>query len=190
MDILNDRRKLTIIGLSALLVVIIALVIWWFLQPKNTAEVGEDGKATTTIPAVTLEPAIVEPATTAQTQEANSYPLGVKQLAMAFAERYGSYSSDEPIKNIADLAPYMTDRLSRELSSLKSDLSETAVFTGYTTRALSTDLINVSASDAEIIVKVQRTQTIDKTDRTYYADLKLTAVKVGNEWKIDSAKWQ
>lgn len=192
MEIFNDKRKMAIIGLSALLVILLALIIWWFLQPKKQANVGQGNQATTTVPAVTVEPAIVEPATTAQIQEANSYPLGVKQLAMAFAERYGSYSSDVPVKNIDDLKPYMTDRLTSELTSASAAYAAatTTIFTGYTTKALSTQLTGVSDSNVGVIVKVQRTQTIGSTEKVYYASLKLTAVKAGDEWKIDAAAWQ
>ena len=190
MDIFNDKRKLAIIGLSALLAIIIALILWWFLRPKPAINVNTNTAVNTEIPVTTAEPALVEPATPAQVKEANSYPLGLKQLAMAFAERYGSYSTDEPQKSIADLAPYMTARLSSELSAGSADALKSSVFTGFTTKALSTSLTSVSDARAEIIVKVQRTQTIDRAAKTFYADLKLTALKTGNDWKIDSAAWQ
>lgn len=190
MNFFEDKKKLVIIGLSVILIIIIALIIWWLTRPKPEVIVSNTTGTSAEIPVTTNEPAIVEPATQAQVQEANSYPLGLKQLAMAFAERYGSYSSDEPTKNLSDLAPYMTSRLAQELAAKDFTSGNTGTFSGYTTKALSTELSNVSASSAEIIVKVQRTQTVDRTIRTYYADLKLTAITVGGEWKIDSASWK
>lgn len=189
-EIFNDRRKSAIAILSAVLVVIIALIAWWLFQPKKIAETNINQTGNTVLPITNSEPAQIEPASPAQVQEANSYPLGLRQVASTFAERYGSYSSDQPDKSLADLAPYLTERFAAELKNAPADSIKSQVFTGYTTRALSMDLVNVSASSAEIIVKTQRTQTIDSASKTFYASLKLTAQKSGDSWKIDSAKWQ
>ncbi len=190
MDIFSDKRKLAIIGLTVFLVALLAFIGWWLLRPKQQATTDNNHSGSTVLPVTSIEPALIEPATSAQIKEADSYPLGLRQLAVAFAERYGSYSSDEPKKSVEDLVPYMTARLYQELSSGSAKDAKSSVFTGFTTKALSTSLINLSASSVEISVKTQRTQTIDRMNKTFYADLLLKAQKIGDEWMIDYAAWQ
>jgi len=186
-----DRRKLIIYGLIALLVIIVALILWWLFGPKAQAPTAV---APPTQPEAInqVSPAAPLPPVTAQRiQEVNSYPLGLKQLAMAFAERFGSYSTDEPVKNMADLAPFMTDNF-KNSSALQTNLESPGIFSGFSTKALTSNLISINSSAATVVVKTQRTQTMGSATavKTFYADLELKAVKSGNDWKIDGAKWQ
>lgn len=187
----EDRRKLIIVSLIITLIIIIALLLLWFFWPKSQPKVIVTPTATTTAE-VQILPADIAPASPQRLTEDKSYPLGLKQLAMSFAERYGSYSSDEPSLNLNDLQSLMTARLIAS-GKLQPQIDKNSpVFIGFSSKALSSQLSNLSASSATVIVKLQRVQTIgdSRTENTFYADLKLEAVKVGNEWKIDDVAWQ
>lgn len=187
-----DKRKLLIGGLIALIAIIIALILWWLFGPKAATPVSVvPPTQPETALAVPGEPAAIPPASPERIQDDKSYPLGLKQLAMAFAERFGSYSTDEPVKNMADLEPFMTDKM-KNSSSLIVPMDNGGIFNGYSTKSLSSTLINSNAASAVVVVKTQRTQTLgtEAITKSFYADLELKAVKSGNEWKIDEAKWQ
>lgn len=189
----EDKRKIIIIGLSILLVVIIGLILWWFLRPKNTVPItaGGEGGSQTVGTGLAEEGPVVLPATPERIQQEESYSLGLKQLAMSFAERYGSYSTDEPVANLSDLQPFMTASFAQTVVG-KNQLSEITNFVGFSTKALTADLLEVTATRAVVIVGVQRTQDFDngQDSKIFYAKLKLSAIKEGVEWKINEAQWQ
>jgi len=187
-----DKRKLLIGALIALIAIIIALILWWLFGPKaSTPPAVVPPTQPETAVTVPGEPSAIPLASPERIQDDKSYPLGLKQLAMAFAERFGSYSTDEPVKNMADLEPFMTDKM-KNTSSLIDPIDNGGIFNGYSTKSLSSTLISINAASAVIVVKTQRTQTLgtEAITKTFYADLELKAVKSGNEWKIDEAKWQ
>jgi len=186
----EDKKRLVIIGsLIVALVIIIALILWWFFGPKPAPESNLPITDSSITAQTSYEPPVVQPATAERIAEDKSYPLGLRQLAMSFAERYGSYSSDELSKNLSDLQPFMTQSLANKVKN--EDISD-EIFVGFSTKALSIQLINSNNTSATVIVKTQRTQTVGNNGDTkvFYQDLELKAVNVNNEWKIDDANWK
>lgn len=188
---MSDTQKRIIIGsLILALIIIITLIIWWFLFRRPQTPVVAPQTPTSTAPAVTVPPTIT-PAPEQRIAEEKSYPLGLKQLAMSFAERYGSYSSDEPSLNLSDLEPFMTDRLINSGKLRPQIDANNPVFIGFSSKALSSDLSQVTPTAATVIVKLQRLQTTGQgITNTFYANLRLDAIKSGDSWKIDDVVWQ
>lgn len=187
-----DKQKLVIGSLIALIVIIIALILWWLFGPKASTPVVVAPPTQPGTTAITpAESAVVPVPSEQRIQDDKSYPLGLKQLAMAFAERFGSYSTDEPVKNMEDLLPFMTDKM-KNSSSLIVATDNSGIFNGYSTKSLTSTLISSNDGGATVVVKTQRTQTIgsEGITKTFYHDLELKAVRSGNDWKIDEAKWQ
>lgn len=186
----DEQKRLIIFGsLGLALIIVIALIAWWFLRPQPTVVNNQPAVATSTAGGGVYEPPVVLPATAERIKEDKSYPLGLRQLAMSFAERYGSYSSDEPTKNLVDLQSFMTRSLANRI---QADVASTTAFVGFSTKALSLQLVNSNATNATVLVKTQRTQTIGSGQeaKTFLADLELTAVMLNNEWKIDGVAWK
>jgi len=187
----EDKRRILIISGAVALLVIAALILWWLLSFRRQP-VNQPIEPPPTINQVNANlPAAPEQASLARAEQENSFPLGLRQLAMSFAERYGSYSSDEQIQNLRDLEPLMTADL---VAVVYDNIAEAPVngdFIGYSTKALSVKLIASDNSSAEMIVGVQRAQTVNNQVQNVFNDsLALTAVKIGAEWKIDSVRWQ
>ncbi|MFA6593691.1 MAG: hypothetical protein WCT16_00360 [Candidatus Buchananbacteria bacterium] len=188
---LEDRRRLVLIILAIAIVLSLAVALWLIFGPQkkpqnqqtgSTPQVETGGSAATFgLPAAPPE----------RLEQENDYPIGLKQLAMSFAERYGSYSTDEPQKNIKDLESLMT------VTMYKTSLAQTPVigaagFSGYSVKALSADLQSVKTDSAAVLVKTQVTQTSGDgiTPNVYYRNLQLTFIKSGTEWLVNQAKWQ
>lgn len=186
----EDKRKIIIISGIIGLVIIIALIIWWLVSLRQKPII--DSSVPTAITATTTasyEPPIAAPPVPERLAEDESYPAGLKQLALSFAERYGSYSSDQPVKNLEELKPLMTEAFSRRV---KGEEFPADFFVGFSTKALLAQLISLQANRAKINVKTQRVQTLGDSaqPRIFYVDLELIAVKVGVDWKIDEAVWK
>lgn len=186
----DEQKRLIILGsLGLALIIIVGLIAWWFLKPKPGVINTQPVTSTSTGSQINYEPPVVLPATPERISEDKSYPLGLRQLAMSFAERYGSYSSDEMLKNIEDLKPLMTPSL---VNRIKPDVVSSTVFIGFSTKAISLQLVNSSESNATVMVKTQRTQSIGsgQENRVFYSDLELKIVKLNNEWKVDGVQWK
>lgn len=186
----EDRRRLIIIGLALAIVIVVAVILWWIFrpqgQPKNQAGTTPQVETGSTVNTFGLPPTPPE-----RLEQEKKYPLGLKQLAMAFAERYGSYSTDEPKKNIQDLESQMTAALYKTEIAKKVDTGATG-FSGYSVKALAADLLSVKADTASVLVKTQVTQTNGNggTPNVYYRNLQLGFVKAGDQWLVNSVKWQ
>jgi len=189
----EDKRKFIIILLVAGIVLVVVWFLWLWLRPKP-APINSPAEKKTTVQAENkkIEVAPIEPASQERVNQEKSYPLAVKQLAMSFAERYGSYSTDEPVKNLSDLKVFMTpDFAQKALVQAQSNQVET-VFAGYSAKALTADLKTFSETKAEVIVGLQIEQTAGLGAKTniLYKKLSVQMIKTANEWKVDGATWQ
>ncbi|MFA5124534.1 MAG: hypothetical protein WC473_01740 [Patescibacteria group bacterium] len=187
----EDRRRLVLIILVIAIAIALAIVLWLVFGPKKTPENQQPGStpqvetsgnaATFGLPAAPPE----------RLEQENQYPIGLKQLAMSFAERYGSYSTDEPQKNIKDLESLMTPAMYKTALA-QSPVIGASGFSGYSVKALSADLQNIKADSAAVLVKTQVSQTSGDgiTPNVYYRNLQLNFIKFGTEWLVNQARWQ
>ncbi len=193
---MDRRKKIIIIALAVFAIALLVFILWLVFGARNInhrpTQQGSNPKIVTAGKATAILP-VSSPARLA---EEKKYPLGLKQLAMSFAERYGSYSTDLRTKNIDDLKPLMTDRLWQTFEdNMKEESSSTVgvvTFQGITTKGLSANLVSSDASSAVIMVSTQRIiSTGNQTDSTVaYRKIKLSFIKSGNVWKVDDAIWQ
>ena len=120
----------------------------------------------------------------------------VRQLAMTFAERYGSYSSEGDFVNLSDLFPLMTERYQRameqELVRLRQQ-PRAAAFSSTTTVVMNVDVeipSGETSRTATARVLTQRTDVKGGTaPRTYGQTLTVQLLKISEGWRVDSAKW-
>jgi len=186
-------RPMLISIIVALIVIIIAGSIWWVTRPKVETPVTTPD-ITTSTPEIVNVPLNIPPASPERLVADSSYPLGLKQLAQSFAERYGSYSSDNRAKNLLDLRPLMTPRLQAIIDQQAIEISNatSTAYEGVSTLAVRSELISNTATDAEVIVQTQRIRTTDESadGNTFYQAINLTFIKSGNEWLVDSVRWQ
>jgi len=187
---MDTRRKIILAVLVAVLVIIVVLFFWFFLHPR--AKVPPAGNvnanANFNINAEPVGP--IPPPSTKRQAEEKEYPLGLKQTASTFAERYLSYSSDQPSKNLEDLKPLMTLKMQNTARDL-IDTGQTAanpVFVGYSAKALGSELLSGGDTKAEVLVHLQRAQYSGDNPgpRVFYQEMDLQFVKIGSEWRVDS----
>ncbi len=117
-------------------------------------------------------------------------------LATHFAERWGTYSSENNYQNIEDLLDLMTDPMrayaEQLISTGRRNTTNTpgaAPFLTMQTIVRSVSQVNASDTQAEYVITTQRIEKTDSSERIYYQDLRIVLLKIGTSWKVDQARW-
>jgi hypothetical protein len=202
----EQKRKRLIRGILiaiAVLIIAIAVLLWLLMQqteepapavaPEPAPVVDQGGlqpvDPTVTAPVVTPEP---EPEPAPPPDGSAS----LRRLAMAFAERYGSYSNESDFENLLDLQALMTQSMAAQTESFvqnaRASFDAGDGYAGTVTRALTAELDGYSESAQQVSVTV-KTQRRDSTGsgegRVYYQELVIDFVKDGDSWKASQANW-
>lgn len=203
------RRTKIIIAVVVLLLIAILLALL-LLRREPAAPVVETSRPAVTSPVTGLpvsEPAAAPAETPAETpalppvQPQVQAPVddtaSIKRLAAAFAERFGSFSNQSDFDNIEDLKVFMTAEMSAWADGYVAEQRSqgtSTVFSGTTTRAISSELtaFDEAAGTAAVTVGTQRRETKGGVAeaRVYYQDMELGFVKIGSQWKVNSASWK
>ena len=196
-----DRRKRIILIAAVALVVIGILAL--LLRPKRASEPSASSPAGALTPSssgaltraggLTNTPVVNAPELPPPPPPAET---AVRQVAMTFAERYGSYSSEGDFVNLSDLFPFMTERYQRaterELVRLRQQ-PRAAEFSSTTTVVMKVDVDlpgGESSRQATARVLTQRTDVRGgATPRTYGQTLTVQLLKISEGWRVDSANW-
>lgn len=198
-----DKRK--IIGFLIIFVGLIILIgiiyFMFFYGPTSEVVPGDsEGASQPTLSTSEVEPtnkgkAVIEVKTPAE-KEIRQTDLG--QLAMAFAERLGSYSNQSDYGNIQDLKIFMSENMlewaDNYISESRAEEREAEIYEGITTKAITREIkqINEALGLAEVLVKTQRKKAVITTGNTstYYQDIVIEFVRENDIWKVDKANWQ
>lgn len=121
-----------------------------------------------------------------------------KQLGRSFAERFGSYSNQSNYGNIEDLEIFMSSEMKKwaeeYVADLRANSQYSGSFYGIVTKALVEPEISSFALDSgqvDVLVSTQREEnSSDGEPRVYNQDIKISFIKVGGEWLVNSAIWQ
>lgn len=201
-----SRKTKIIILIAALILIIIAVVLVVIVNNKPVGNLPVNQAANSNQPALTgslpaekrliindnTGPAATADATELTAQESEQVIL--EKTALAFAARFGSYSSDSNYSNIRDLQSSMTESMSawadKYITQQKAKAA--AGYFGVTTRALGIKSSEISADTATIIVATQRRETTSDVNnyKVYNKDLRLVFKKLSDVWLVDAAYWQ
>lgn len=122
--------------------------------------------------------------------------VDLKNMASSFAERFGSYSNHSNFANIKDLKIFMTENMKEWAEGFVQEQSQedSGEYSGITTKAISTDILNFNkeGGEAEVVVTTRRRESKgSRSDSTTYTqDLTLEFVKQNNSWKVGGAYWE
>jgi len=178
------NKRLVIIILAILLVLLLAWLLWWWLQTLQGSGQQKLPPAKNVVVTTPTTPVIDEPVVLA-------VPENPQMLVVArvFTERFGSYSNQSDYQNIKDSWPLMTGSLRNQFPL--TPVAPTDDYIGIDTRVLKVEVINQSASQANVLVKTQRSKrTADLQEQISYQDLKLDLQKSGDSWLVNQAVWQ
>ena len=122
----------------------------------------------------------------------------LRNLAMNFAEVWGSYSNQSDFENITDLKTLMTSKMSEWADSYQKNAKKnqptSQIYYGITTKAISTALnsFNDSKGQAEFTVTCQRQESTGTVanSKIFYQDIIINFAKESKVWKVAGAYWQ
>lgn len=178
MNALWQRYQRPILILIAIIVVLLGLGLWWILRDQRPPDVLlNNGTANQPTNAVTNSDQI-QP------------PVGGEAVVAArnFAERYGSYSNQNPYDNIKQLFPLMTEHLRQALSAGTTKPSDR--YQGVESRVVSVKTSKQSATTSTIVLTLQRSERdASLKTTTYFQQLELQLIKSADQWLVDSADW-
>ena len=201
----GSRQKLGIFIVIIGLIILIAIIYFGFF--KNTVPVVNN------TPVITPASGNLPVTSEATTEAVRAYvpdlnpskeaphkinATDVSKIAMAFAERFGSFSNQSSYGNFTDLKIFMTanmkDWADKYVADLKAKATNQAVYYGITTNALTSEVKNYdeAGGNAQIIVSTKRQESTATTsaNAAYVQKLDLDFKKINNEWLVDRAYWE
>ena len=107
-------------------------------------------------------------------------------------EIYGSYSSDAPYQNLKAVDYMFTSNFKQIVEAQTAQTEPAGGFYGVTTKALTAQVSNQTESSATVLISTQRQELFSRTGEPQlrYQDIKVTLVKQGQSWLVESAEWQ
>lgn len=203
-----SRQKLGIFIIIIGLLIVIAIIYFGFLKPAApTAEVTPNTAVingqlpTGTNPAVTTTSETPRAVVNYDVTKEAPHKVNVSdvtRIAMAFAERFGSYSNQSSYGNFTDLKIMMTNNMKNwadnYVTGLKASNTNSSVYYGITTNALTNETKNFDDASgvAQIIVSTKRQENTEALvpSPAYVQKLDLDFKKVNGEWLVDRAYWE
>ncbi len=121
----------------------------------------------------------------------------ISKLAMSFAERLGSYSSQSNYSNIVDLQLFMTSAMKdwsyTYIERLKKENPNTSYY-GISTYALSSQILSFDEKTgrAKIMVSTQRKEMSKDLaeENLFVQNIVIDLVKLDERWLLSGAYWQ
>ncbi len=182
-----NQRKIIIFSILALIALAALVLVVFVILGRRTEEpsAGDQEETEEARPAESAE------LPSSQKTKPKNYSLEVEETAFSFAERFGSYSSDNPFGNLEDLQSLMTPELEKEVQEIIAAGTERQEYYGYDARALSSRFLSFSEDRAVILVSTQRVRYFEnQSSKVYYQDIRLELVKQPDGWKVAEAVWQ
>jgi hypothetical protein len=200
---MTRRQTLGLAFIALGVIVVLAILLYSRSTPDEAAPPVD-----LPVPSATESPAPPEPASPEQpalevdglppetppaadiAKMAGQAPL--ERQAMAFAERYGSYSTQSDYENLEALLELMTPQFAsrtRESIALQRSLADgQPEYSGVTTRALKAELLDYSEETETAALSV-RTQRRESDGDLYYQGLAIEFAYRGGEWQVTYAEW-
>ncbi len=197
-------NKRIVIGLviaagGLLLIVLILLLIAFLRKPQPTETEGTNkvdvnvNIETTTTTTNTGEETTTNVNTNTPPAAATDDRSYLSRLARNFTERYGSYSTDTNYENIERTRSFMTAKMLQQADQIISqNKQEQESFYSVETVVTTVTISDFSdgATGATIIVDTRQATVTGQSDPVYQnRRARLTMIKDGASWKVDSFRW-
>lgn len=118
--------------------------------------------------------------------------VAITAVARNFTERYGSWSNENKGSNLVAAQAYGTKLFNNFLATqiAKEQSSPAAAeYQGVITTALAFHFETMTAANATVLVTTRQQVTTGAKTQLITKDILLIMLKVGSDWKINSAVW-
>ncbi len=187
-------RTTKIVILVVLGVLIILGIVIYFVMQQEEKPVQ---KVDETAPVANLEVPEVKDELIKPTESQNEIVAkDVRPVAIAFAERFGTYTNDSNFTSIRDLKEIMTPSMvswteTVYLPKLESEHPVGGFFYRITAKAPVVQVLESTPTTARVKLTTQREeQKGSEAPRTFLQEIILDFVNKDNTWLVDAAYWQ
>lgn len=111
-------------------------------------------------------------------------------LSKVYVERYGSYSTDNPGKNLKDLEVLSTTDLWKILKNRMDNLQVDGNFFSVVTKAIGASFDLYSKEKATVIVMTSKEESKNGEISNYNQEVELILVGSKGSWLVDDIKWK
>jgi len=207
------NRKLGILIIVIGLLLIILIIYFGFIRKSASVTPITTPTATTTTGQLTSGPSTGTTTPGDLPRNYQQYDISkepahkfnaddLSKIAMAFAERLGSYSSQSDYGNFTDLKIFMTSSMQawadKTVAEYKAKSANNTAYYGIVTTAVTTEVksFDDAAGTAKIIVTTERRESTANSavgtggGQPYKQKIDFSFVKVNGDWLIDSAYWE
>jgi hypothetical protein len=180
----SGKKKKIILVIIILVIIGLLLVFWRSRNSKPVIDENANQPLQIDIPSANNE--YKAPEVPAQTKT----EFSITNLAKNYAARFGSWSTDNPGRNLEELRPLSTAKMKNYLEKMQINY-KAGSFSGISTTSLSAEILFLDDTQTTVLVKTQRVETkSDLSTKTYYQEIEVSLVKAGEEWLVDSVSWK
>jgi hypothetical protein len=175
-------------------VLIIGLIVYFVASNKNKAPVVDQANAPiqkVELPKDVAAKIIVPPPTDQERQIS-----AVKNIALSFVERFGTYTNESNYQSFNDLMPVLTASsqawlLNTYIPSLVKEHDPRGFFYRIITDARTADIIEQKDTMLKMRVATQREETKGEAPaESFIQNIVLDLVKENNNWLINGVYWE
>ncbi len=188
-----DLRKRIVLIISLIVALVIVVILGVLLFDRTQEGDPDTGDISTTPDRPDAADIILSPVAGNPTQLSESLLLEggderyVRQLAIDFVERFGSYSSEERNDHIDDVLPLVTDTMAQWI--VTQEQSYSPEYHGASTKVIVSRTEHYEDTRATVYIEAQQTQEGQDTSERLYNTGRVELVKVGEEWKVSGLFW-
>ncbi len=203
-------NKTRIVLIILLIIAVVLLGVFWYLSRENEQEsnnnlinnnleqienINQEAETTETIQNQTSQQEIEE--YVSKISETDKLKAQLQKIAVAFVERYGSYSNQSDYENLEDLLSFMTRNLKSTtqnfINTKRSEQQDNSMYYGMTTKVLNAE-IEIFSPQTNFIkfnLATQRQEMVGSSANTnvFYQNANLELKEQGGVWKVDKITW-
>lgn len=185
---LSFRQK-TIFAILAVFLVIalIFFLVWWqFSKGEKETDTPSDTLITDTVDEAAI-PVREQVLKTEQPAGPFSEKVYVRQLAVMFVERFGTFSNQNENRHIEDALALATENMATWIRT--QSVAGASDYEGVTTKVIAAEVTEFGVDSAKARVEAQKILETPDSQKTEYAMGTVLAVKKDGVWLVDGLYW-
>ena len=194
------KKQIRILIITFIIIALIVFIVFLITNVKEEIDNNIDEKLISedinnSNNNVELEAKITEEPVIQEKKE-DPINLKIKTVARNFAERYGTWSTDNKDENFKSAEIYASSRMKIMIGDFILDnekLSDDYTdFYGVTAKALNVKILNSDNTSANLNVAIQQIETSGENldEDINYKNLNLELIKYNDDWLVDYAEWE
>lgn len=187
---MNRQIKKLLIILLVLILLVGGFFGWWWLKNKeqptlipSESPVVTQQSDTTFLTDKQVQETLSQQISGKSEEEIGDY-ASIVNTSRYFVERFGSFSTGAAWQNIEDIRSIVTDQVYSDLASLRTNTTDSQSNYSLSTKSLSVSVESQTNSSAIVLVKTQKREVSDQSERIFYQDVTLQLVKQSDIWLI------